>query len=294
MMIRFKKSKCIGGIFLALLLCNACASRKPFAATNKVYEQQVESAITLIKAPLPKPAPMDSSTILLSKEKEKLDQIDWVGTTNFGLRKPNFVILHHTAQDSIEQTLHTFTLPRTQVSAHYVIDKAGNVYHILNDYLRAWHAGIARWGSLSDINSISIGIEIDNNGTDPYTEPQISNLLCLLDSLKTTYKIPAENFIGHGDIAPGRKVDPGVNFPWEKLAKKGFGLWYASDSLQTPPANFNPVDGLRILGYDTRNTPEAIKAFKRHFTPLEDQSTAEWSPFSLSVLYNLYSKKSGL
>src|SRR5690606_23688893 len=125
-------------------------------------------------------------------------------------------------------------------------------YQMLNDYLRAWHAGSGRWGSITDLNSVSIGIEMDNNGIEPYTEAQVSNLLGLLDTLKTTYNIPTENFIGHGDIAPGRKVDPGINFPWKTLADSGFGLWYA-DSLQSAPTSFNPLDGLRILGYDTRN-----------------------------------------
>src|SRR4029078_3958449 len=88
----------------------------------------------------------------------------WVGTTNFNLRKPGFVIIHHTAQNSCEQTLKTFTMVTTQVSAHYVICKDGTIHHMLNDYLRAWQAGVSKWGNGTDINSLTIGIEIDNNG----------------------------------------------------------------------------------------------------------------------------------
>src|SRR5450756_3250197 len=89
-------------------------------------------------------------------------------------------IIHHTEQNSCEQTLQTFTLPRTQVSAHYVICKDGTIHHMLNDYLRAWHAGNSRWGNLTDVNSSSIGIEIDNNGFEPFAEAQINSLVTLL------------------------------------------------------------------------------------------------------------------
>ncbi len=150
----------------------------------------------------------------------------WVGTTNFSMRKPNFVIIHHTAQNSCEQTLKTFTLPRTQVSAHYVICRDGTVHHMLNDYLRAWHAGSARWGNLTDINSASIGIELDNNGLEPFAESQMNSLVSLLDRLKKAHGIPTANFIGHADIAPTRKNDPNIQFDWQLLAKNGFGHWY--------------------------------------------------------------------
>ena len=95
---------------------------------------------------------------------------DWVGTTNLSMRRANFVIIHHTAQNSCEQTLQTFTLPRTQVSAHYVICKDGTVHHMLNDLLRAHHAGVSKWGNTTDLNSSSIGIELDNNGFEPFSE----------------------------------------------------------------------------------------------------------------------------
>src|SRR5690606_20136269 len=125
-------------------------------------------------------------------------------------------------------------------------------------------AGIGKWGNTSDLNSSSIGIELDNNGVDqPFTDAQIKSLLVLLDALKKRYNIPTANFIGHADIAPGRKNDP-RNFPWKVLSKKGFGLWY-DDVLNLPPDDFNPELALRIIGYDTRNLPAAIASFKLHF-----------------------------
>jgi N-acetylmuramoyl-L-alanine amidase len=208
-----------------------------------------------------------------------------VGTTNFNMRKPNFVIIHHTAQNSCPQTLQTFTLPRTQVSAHYVICRDGTVYHMLNDYLRAWQAGVSRWGNITDVNSISIGIELDNNGFEPFPQEQINSLLRLLTRLKTTYNIPAANFIGHADIAPTRKNDPNVFFPWKDLADKGFGLWYSDTTGVTVPDGFSSLTALRLIGYDTRDSAAAAMAFKRHF---EQDTLRTWGLTDEKVLYSLY------
>src|ERR1700744_5546259 len=139
-----------------------------FEATNKVYDHVTDSVVQVIET---QPVPMlaDSSGAQIPA--------DWVGTVNFNLRKPNYVIIHFTAQDSVQQTLQTFTVVKTQVSAHYVIGRDGKVYHMLNDYLRAWQAGISKWGSITDINSVSIGIELDNNGFEPFSDTQINSLL---------------------------------------------------------------------------------------------------------------------
>ena len=235
---------CIVAIF------GACSNSK-YAATNKLYKKQVRDfAKKLREYPL-----RDS----FSTAKE------WVGTTNFGMRKPNFVIIHHTAQNSCDQTLKTFTLTRTQVSAHYVICRDGTINHMLNDFLRAWHAGAGHWGNLTDVNSSSIGIELDNNGFEPFADAQINSLLTLLGYLKKAHGIPAANFIGHADIAPTRKNDPNVYFPWKQLASKGFGLWYDDTSRISVPVGFNDLQSLRIIGYDVRDSSAAIAAFKRHF-----------------------------
>src|SRR5579872_1542907 len=156
-----------------ILLLFAGCKINPYHATNKMYKKQARRFARMIDE-TPLPAGADS-----------VPQAPyWVGTTNFNLRKPNFVIIHHTAENSCPQTLHTFTTVRTQVSAHYVICRDGTIHHMLNDYLRAWQAGVSRWGNITDVNSISVGIELDNNGYEPFSDLQISSLLHLLDRLK--------------------------------------------------------------------------------------------------------------
>lgn len=212
---------------------------------------------------------------------------DWVGTTNLSMRRPNFVIIHHTAQNSCEQTLQTFTLARTQVSSHYVICRDGTVYHMLNDLLRGHHAGVSKWGNTTDLNSSSIGIELDNNGFEPFAEAQMNSLLTLLDRLKKAYSIPSSNFIGHGDIAPTRKNDPNWRFPWKLLSEKGFGHWFDDPANVSLPANFNHLTALRIVGYDMKDTNAAIVGFKRHW--LQD-TTRGLNDQQLKVLYQLSKK----
>ncbi len=236
-------------IYILIFCCLSC-SKAPYAASNKLYKKQAKQFAATIKTyPL-----ADSSGFA-----------PFTGTVNFNLRKPNFVIIHHTAQNSCEQTLRTFTLQRTQVSAHYVICKDGTVHHMLNDYLRAWHAGAGRWGNDADINSSSIGIELDNNGYEPFAPEQLNSLLKLLSVLKKQYNIPQPNFIGHADIAPTRKNDPNVQFPWQRLAENGFGYWYADTTNSKLPATFDHLQALRIIGYDIKDTTAAIVAFKRHW-----------------------------
>ena len=213
---------------------------------------------------------------------------EWIGTVNFNLRKPNFIIIHHTAQDSIQQTIKTFTLTRTQVSAHYVIGDDGTVVQMLNDYLRAWHAGSGSWGKNTDVNSASIGIELDNNGTEAFSEAQITSLMALLSKLKREYNIPTQNIIGHSDIAPTRKNDPSILFPWKTLAENGFGIW-KDDILETAPENFNPEQGLQIIGYNTKNLSAAIIAFKRHFIQTDVSDILDEN--TINTIYSIYKKQ---
>lgn len=237
-------------VAMALLI----ASCSPYAKTNKDYKKQAKSYAKLLREyPI-----RDSAGLAYAP--------DWVGTTNFSMRRPNFVVIHHTAQNSCEQTLQTFTLPRTQVSAHYVICKDGTVHHMLNDLLRAHHAGVSRWGNNTDLNSSSIGIEIDNNGKDSFSTQQIASLETLLGRLKRAYNIPTANFMGHADVAPGRKVDPNHTFPWQKLAEQGYGYWYDTTGIEVP-VEFNPVQALRIIGYPIQKPESAIASFKLHFVP---------------------------
>src|SRR4030095_11254530 len=244
-------------IIILLVIIGGC-STNPYKSSNKSYKKQVKAYAKLL-AEYPVKDSVANSPY-------------FVGTTNFNLRKPNFVILHHTAQNSCEQTLATFTTVKSQVSAHYVICKDGTVHHLLSDYLRAWQAGLSKWGNATDINSLSIGIEIDNNGFEPFTDPQINSLLQLLDRLKKTYNIPTANFIGQADIAPARKVDPNRYFPWQKLAENGFGFWYDTVGIQVP-ANFDAMQALRVIGYDIVKPEAAIQSFKLHFVQMDSTKT---------------------
>jgi N-acetylmuramoyl-L-alanine amidase len=158
---------------------------------------------------------------------------------------------------------------------------------MLNDYLRGWHAGAARWGNNTDINSSSVGIELDNNGFECFTDPQLASLVKVLDGLKRTYYIPAANFIGHGDIAPTRKNDPNWRFPWKQLAELGFGLWYDDTTNVQVPSYFDAVQALRVIGCDVADTSAAILAFKRHF---EQDTTFTLHQADKKVLYTLSRK----
>ena len=262
-------------LFIAASTLLYNCNKNPYAATNKDYKRQAKSYAKLLR----QSPPTDSLPQVVST---------WVGTTNFNMRKPNFVIIHHTAQNSCDQTLKTFTMPKTQVSAHYVICKDGSLHHMLNDYLRAWHGGIARWGNNTDINSSSIGIEIDNNGVDSFATAQITTLLQLLSNLKKAYAVPAANFIGHADIAPTRKNDPNVTFPWKQLSEAGFGLWWSDTTNVAVPANFNQLQALRIIGYDIKDTSAVMQTFNRKYLGQDKQSGL--SEAGRKILYTLYRK----
>ena len=256
---------------LLLITIIGCAP-SAYRETNRAYKKQAKAYAKLI-AEYP--------------VRDSVTGPAFVGTVNFNMRKPNFVIIHHTAQNSCEQTLKTFTLKRTQVSAHYVICKDGTVHHMLNDYLRAWHGGSSKWGNTTDINSSSIGIELDNNGFENFTEPQMESLMQLLGRLKTAHAIPTANFIGHADIAPGRKVDPNRTFPWQRLAENGFGQWYDTTAVAVPD-DFNAMHALRIIGYDVRKPEAAIQSYKIHF--VSHDTTRVIGEADKKILYDLMKK----
>ncbi|MGJ1403171.1 N-acetylmuramoyl-L-alanine amidase [Sphingobacterium siyangense] len=264
-------------LLVATALLASCAGGK-YAKTEKVYKKQAKELSKLYK----------QSPVTGQLEKVNVKEQQWIASINFGIRKPNFVVIHHTAQDSLGQTIRTFHSAKAGVSSHYVVGRDGKVVQMVNDLYRAHHAGLGKWGNDTDLNSSSIGIELDNNGTtDPWTDAQINALTQLLAYLKTTYRIPQANFIGHMDLAPTRKNDPS-RFPWKKLADQGFGFWY-EDYLETPPADFNPKMALRIIGYDVSNPDAAIKAFKIHYIQ-QDVNTAFMGENDLKILYSIYKK----
>lgn len=262
---------------ILILSISACSTNK-YATTEKIYKEKAKGFSKIILATPPEGQLYDSINAANQQ---------WIGSVNFGIRKPNFVIIHHTAQDSLGQTIKTFHSTKAGTSAHYVVGRDGKVVHMVNDYLRSNHAGVSKWGKDTDLNSSSIGIELDNNGTtDIWTDAQINSLIKLLTTLKKKYSIPTANFIGHADIAPKRKPDPN-NFPWKKLAVKGFGYWY-DDVLQNPPVDFDTTNALKLMGYDTTDLGATITAFKRHF--IQTDITPKLTPVDILVLYNVYTK----
>ncbi len=259
---------------IALFILNSCKTN-PYRLSDRSYKKQINAYRKSIGNADTKPLENGQTT-------------KWISTVNFNLRKPNFVVIHHTAQDSLQQTLRTFTLSKTQVSAHYVISDDGTVVQMLNDYLRAWHGGNASWGKNTDINSASIGIELDNNGFEPFSEAQINSLVALLTRLKKDYNIPTANIIAHSDIAPSRKSDPSAFFPWKNLAALGFGFW-PEDQLEKAPDYFNVEQALRIIGYNAQNLSSAIKAFKLHYIQTEVDDTLDEK--TINTIYSIYKKQ---
>lgn len=197
----------------------------------------------------------------------------WVPSSNHNARNAILIVLHATEQGSVEQSLETLRTRNTggPVSAHYLIGRDGALYQLVAEDRRAWHAGPGKWGTISDINSASIGIELDNNGSDPFPDVQVQSLLRLLDDLCRRLDIPRFQIIAHADMAPSRKRDPGHLFPWAQLAAAGFGHW-PSAPLADPPVDFDGMLALRLLGYPMAEPEAAIRAFWLHYRGLQDDS----------------------
>ncbi|GAB2626341.1 N-acetylmuramoyl-L-alanine amidase [Novilysobacter erysipheiresistens] len=209
----------------------------------------------------------------------------WHASPNFQPRRPRVIVLHHTAMDSAQAALRVLQTENSggPVSSHYLIGDDGRLYQLVSEQSRAWHAGGSRWAGISDLNSTSIGIELDNNGHEPFSEAQLQSLLVLLADVSARNGIQPHLVIGHGDIAPTKKDDPSVLFPWQRLADAGFGLW-PRDIRAAPPPGFDPWAALRLVGYDLRDPAAALAAFHRHFRGSEERT---WQPGDAEILYDL-------
>jgi N-acetylmuramoyl-L-alanine amidase len=205
----------------------------------------------------------------------------WRPSPNFDERRPTLVVIHHTSDGTAEEALRVLTDRAREVSAHYLVGRDGTVWQLVDERRRAWHAGVSRWGGSPDVNSRSIGIELDNDGDEPFPERQIAALLALLADLKSRYGIPAANFVGHADVAPGRKVDPSRYFPWHTLAVYGFGLWCEPPLTDAPPG-FDPLLALQALGYDVSDPAAAIRAFDLHYG--EEDTAPDMTPHAKAML----------
>ena len=179
------------------------------------------------------------------------------------------VVLHYTAMRTADAALDRLCDPVAEVSAHYLIGEAGRVWQLVDEDMRAWHAGAGQWGAVGDVNSRSIGVELANTGAHPYPAPQIASLEHLLAGLMQRWRIAPERVIGHSDMAPARKHDPGSRFDWRGLACRGLSVWpgaqaatYASmDAFLRDAARF----GYHLHGDDTPD--DILRAFRARFRP---------------------------
>lgn len=211
---------------------------------------------------------------------------DTRASPNHGPRRVNLVVIHYTDSGTADRALDVLTDPTSEVSAHYLVTREGRVVQLVDERERAWHAGASRWGGLGDVNSLSIGIELDNNGREPFAEPLLASLSVLLRDLAERHKLPARAFVGHSDVAPRRKQDPGVLFPWRSLALQGFGLW-CDPPYPGAPEGFDPLLALQALGYDTRNPDAAADAFALHYGGSGQRGMAAIDPARLACLADL-------
>lgn len=185
------------------------------------------------------------------------------------------MILHYTGMESASLALHRLCDACAKVSAHYMVDEDGTVFNLVDENDRAWHAGVSCWRGNSNINQRSIGIEIVNPGHEfgyrPFPEAQMQAVRELCGDILTRHKIPARNIIGHSDVAPARKQDPGELFDWKFLARHGIGLFPAPIESSVI---CHPSSALQEYGYDASNLHQTIIAFQRHFR--QNNISGEW------------------
>lgn len=195
--------------------------------------------------------------------------------------KPSLVVLHYTAMHSAQAALERLCDPLSGVSAHYLIAADGTVTRMVDEAARAWHAGAGEWCGLGDINSRSIGIELDNRGTHPFSAPQMDALETLLRGIMARWHIAPQGVIAHSDMAPGRKVDPGPHFDWSRLARQGLAA--RAGQLVHPPApdwhSFRVA--AQAAGYSADAPDEAmLEAVRLRFRPFASGplSTDDYAP----------------
>lgn len=211
---------------------------------------------------------------------------------NFDLRSAPIcmLVLHYTGMKDAKSAIIRLCDAAAKVSAHYVVDESGQIFALVDEEKRAWHAGIAYWRGITDINNISIGIEIVNGGDEfglpDFPAIQISSVIKLSQDILKRHNIPPANIVGHNEIAPNRKLDPGEKFPWAKLAGAGIGIWPKPKDQTTIISLDEAKILLQDIGYDVQNiaisgTPKhcLLSEFQRRYRPqqvngLLDQQTS--------------------
>ena len=200
-------------------------------------------------------------------------------------KKIHFLVIHYTGMQSARVSMERLKNPKSKVSCHYFIKRDGTIYRMVEDNKIAWHAGKSHWREKTDLNRYSLGIEVQNKGHfisyQNFPKKQIFSLIRLIKKLMKKYKIRKENVLGHSDIAPLRKLDPGEKFPWEFLSSKGVAIWYPKFKLKK--FNLSPEERRKIffknvfkIGYrffnlsqHSKRDRKVITAFQRRFLPKE-------------------------
>lgn len=203
----------------------------------------------------------------------------------------SMIVLHYTGMQTAEAAIDRLRDPEAKVSAHYLLAEDGQVLRMVAEENRAWHAGKSRWRGIEDVNSASIGIEIVNPGHEfgyrPFLEQQIDALVPLVADIKARHGVTRGNVVGHSDIAPTRKQDPGELFPWNRLAKLRLALPRPTQRLMDPlwtDAGF--LIALERFGYDVSDKLAAVVAFQRRFRPelLDGEIDGECRSILLALL----------
>jgi N-acetylmuramoyl-L-alanine amidase len=182
----------------------------------------------------------------------------------------DMLVLHYTGMKTADEALARLTDPAAKVSAHYTIGRDGRVFRHVPEDRRAWHAGVSYWAGARNINSRSIGIELVNPGHEfgyvPFTDEQIAALIDIAQEIIARHAIVPARVVGHSDVAPARKEDPGELFPWQALAEYGIGLW-PDPGIETAPQNALAQFGYGLPPQVEWNVKDAVVAFQRRFRP---------------------------
>lgn len=191
----------------------------------------------------------------------------WHPSPNFGPRcgqaRPELVVLHFTEMRDTASALDRLCAPLAEVSAHYLIGADGRIWQLVAEEARAWHAGAGSWRGREDVNSRSIGIELDNDGASPFAAPLMARLEILLAQILPRWAIPPLGVIAHSDMAPGRKVDPGPRFDWRRLARQGLAVWPDGTGDAAAPL----AASLTRIGYPPAPDAQRLHAFRLRFRP---------------------------
>ena len=215
---------------------------------------------------------------------------------NFDARTkvPDMIVLHYPGMQTGEAALARLCDPEAKVSSHYLVEEDGRIFRLVAEERRAWHAGVSFWKGEEGVNHASIGIEIVNPGHEfgyrAFPEAQVAAVIALVADIRTRWEIEDSRIIGHSDVAPARKQDPGELFPWKRLAEAGHGVWAEADPAPGEPLSegaegvgvFALQAGLTRLGYDCaptgkfdQNTREVVLAFQRHWVQTRFDGVAD-------------------